>query len=137
MGLLASTRQWIIPANGTGAYGLSPEIAWNKGFSLDQKFRLLGRDASIGLDYYRNDFVNQVVADLEDARKISFYNLQGSSYSNSVQAELSLIPVKGLDLRLAYRFFDVKTTYGTQLLEKPFTAKHRAFVNLAYELEGW
>ena len=40
-------------------------------------------------------------------------------------------------MRLAYRFFDVKTTYGDKLLQKPFTAQNRAFANLAYELSGW
>jgi len=38
---------------------------------------------------------------------------------------------------LAYRLFDVKTTYGDQLLQKPLTAQNRAFANLAYEVKGW
>ena len=67
----------------------------------------------LSFDFYRNDFTNQVVADLEDARQIKFYNLAGKSFSNSFQSELNFIPVKKLDVRLAYRWFDVKTTYGT------------------------
>ncbi len=137
MGILVSNRSIEIMDNGEGAYGLQPEIAWNKGLGLDQKFKLFGRDAGIGLDFYRNDFVNQVIVDAEDVRKLKFYNLEGRSYSNSFQAELSLSPLQRFDVRLAYRFFDVKTTYGGRLLEKPFTARHRAFINLAYELEGW
>ncbi len=39
-------------------------------------------------------------------------------------------------MRLAYRWFDVKTTYGNKLLEKPFTAAHRAFANLGYDASG-
>jgi hypothetical protein len=42
-----------------------------------------------------------------------------------------------LDVRIAYRRFDVKTTYGNQLLEKPFTAADRAFINLGYEIKTW
>ena len=42
-----------------------------------------------------------------------------------------------LDLRLAYRLFDVKTTYHGELLQRPLVAKHRAFANIAYELKGW
>jgi hypothetical protein len=38
---------------------------------------------------------------------------------------------------LAYRLFDVKTTYGGLLLQKPLIAKNRAFANLAYEVDGW
>jgi hypothetical protein len=78
-----------------------------------------------------------VVADLEDARSIKFYNLQGKSFSNSFQAEVSFIPVPQFDVKLAYRLFDVKTTYSNQLLQKPLTAQNRAFANLAYELKGW
>src|SRR4029079_5879164 len=59
------------------------------------------------------------------------------SYSNSFQAELSFMPVQRFDVRLAYRLFDVKTTYSSALLEKPLTAKNRAFANLAYETNGW
>jgi outer membrane receptor for ferrienterochelin and colicins len=132
----ARTINILNPAQGK-AYGLQPEVAWNKGLSVDQKFHLFNRDASIGVDFYRNDFTNQVIVDLENARQVKFYNLTGKSYSNSFQAEMSMVPVNKLELRLAYRYFDVNTNYSGQLLQKPFTAKHRAFANLAYELNGW
>ena len=74
---------------------------------------------------------------MEDARQIKFYNLTGKSFSNSFQSELNFIPVNKLDVRLAYRWFDVKTTYGNELLEKPFTSAHRAFANFGYEIKGW
>ncbi len=135
--VFASSRQVNIFSNGAGkAYGLNPEIAWNKGVSIDQKFRLFNQDATFGVDYYRNDFQNQVVVDVEDPRVVKFYNLEGKSYSNSLQAELNIRPVEKFDVRLAYRFFDVKTTYGTKLLQKPLTAQSRAFANLSYDLKG-
>lgn len=138
MGALVSARAVNIISSSTGkAYGLSPEVAWNKGISIDQKLKLFSRDAMLSFDFYRNDFTNQVVADMEDARQIKFYNLTGKSFSNSFQSELNFIPVKKLDVRLAYRWFDVKTTYGNDLLEKPFTAANRAFANFGYELNGW
>ncbi|MEO6837211.1 MAG: TonB-dependent receptor [Ginsengibacter sp.] len=138
MGTLVSARTVNIISNSKGkAYGLSPEVAWNKGISIDQKFQLFSRDAMLSFDFYRNDFTNQVVADLEDARQIKFYNLTGKSFSNSFQSELNFIPVKKLDVRIAYRYFDVKTTYGNQLLEKPFTAANRAFINFGYEIKSW
>lgn len=136
--VFASSREVTIFSNEPGkAYGLNPEVAWNKGISVDQKFRLFDRDASFGIDYYRNDFQNQVIVDIEDPREVKFYNLEGKSYSNSLQAELNMRPVENFDVRLAYRFFDVKTTYGTKLLQKPLTAQNRAFANLAYDLKGW
>ena len=77
------------------------------------------------------------MVDLEDVRQVKFYNLEGKSFSNSFQAELHMEPARKVELRLAYRFFDVRTTYSGQLLQKPFTAKHRAFANIAYEISGW
>lgn len=136
--VFVSSRQLNIYSSSVGkAYGLDPEVAWNKGISLDQKIKLFHRDGLISLDYFRNDFDNQVIVDLEDARLVKFYNLQGKSFSNSFQAELNFEPATKFEVRLAYRFFDVKATFGNLLLQKPFTAKHRAFANLAYEVSGW
>jgi outer membrane receptor for ferrienterochelin and colicins len=138
MGALVSARSVEIISNSSGkAYGLNPEVAWNKGITLDQKMKLFSRDAMLSFDFYRNDFVNQVIADLEDPRVIKFYNLTGKSFSNSFQSEFNFIPVDKLDVRLAYRWYDVKTTFGNQLLEKPFTAANRAFINLGYEIKNW
>ena len=139
IGLMVSSRQVVINNNGDNskAYGLEPEVAWNKGISVDQKFKLFKKDASFGVDFYRNDFKNQVVVDLENARQAKFYNLEGKSYSNSLQAELNFMPAPKLDVRLAYRYFDVKTTYGGELLQKPLTSLNRAFANLAYDIRGW
>lgn len=125
-----------LPAGGK-AYGLDPEVAWNKGISIDQKLRLFQRNATIGMEFFRNDFVNQVIVDLEDAHRVRFYNLDGKSFSNSFQTELSFEPVANLTARFAYRYFNVQATYGDQLLQKPFTAKQRGFANLGYETKGW
>lgn len=138
IGVLVSARTInIVNATAGKAYGLNPEVAWNKGISVDQRFKLFERDASVVVDFYRNDFTNQVVVDLEDARHVKFYNLEGKSFSNSFQTEFSFMPMKKFDVRLAYRYFDVKTTFANTLLQKPFTAKHRGFANLAYDLNGW
>ncbi len=137
-GVFVSSRTVEILSSTTGgAYGLKPEVAWNKGISVDQKVKLFNRVASVGVDFFRNDFQNQVVVDLEDARTIKFYNLNGQSYSNSFQTEFSFIPIQKLDVKLAYRLFDVKTTYGDQLLQKPLVSRNRAFANLNYEIDGW
>ena len=122
----------IFAENNSGAYSLNPEISWNKGISLDQKFNLFNNPATLSLDYFRNDFKNQVVVDIESAKKIHIYNLAGKSYSNSFQAEVNMTPVTKLDLRVAYRYFDVKQTYSGNLLDRPFIAKHRAFLSVDY-----
>jgi outer membrane receptor for ferrienterochelin and colicins len=136
--VFVSARQVDIIAAGAGkAYGLNAEVAWNKGISVDQKFRLFKNDALLSVDFFRNDFTDQVVVDVENTRAVKFYNLKGKSYSNSLQAELSMVPVKFFDIRVAYRYFDVKTTYSGQLNERALIAKNRAFANLAYAIHGF
>ena len=138
MSTLVSARSVnILNAAPGKAYGLNPEVAWNKGISIDQKMQLFHREAMFSVDFFRNDFVNQIVVDVENPREVNFYNLEGKSFSNSFQAEFNMIPVKGLDVRLAYRYFDVKTTYGYKLLRKLFNSPHRAFANFGYENNGW
>jgi outer membrane receptor for ferrienterochelin and colicins len=136
--VLVSARQVnIINAQPGKAYGLDAETAWNKGISIDQKFKLFQRDGLLSVDFFRNDFNNQVVVDLEDPAKVSFYNLQGRSYSNSLQAEINVEPLPKLELRLAYRYFDVKTNYNGKLLQRPLVAANRAFANAAYAIKGF
>jgi outer membrane receptor for ferrienterochelin and colicin len=136
--LLASSRQFHIQSSSTDkAYGLNPEVAWNNGIVVDQQLHLFHRNASLAVEFFRTDFNNQVVVDMEDPRMVEFYNLEGKSYSNSFQAELNFEPVRKLTVRIAYRMFDVKTTYNGDLLQKPYTSKHRGFTNLAYEINGW
>lgn len=135
--VFASSRKVNILDGANGGYGLQPEIAWNKGISLDQKLKLFTREAMLSFDFFRNDFRNQVVVDLENPGQVNFYNLTGKSFSNSFQTEFSFEPFQKLNVRLAYRLFDVKTTYGSTLLQKPLIAKNRAFANLAYEVNGW
>jgi len=138
MSSFVSSRQVIITASTNGkAYGLNPEVAWNKGISIDQKLKLFSRAGLLSIDFYRNDFTNQVVVDLENPRVVSFSNLQGKSYSNSFQVSLNAEPVRNFEVKLAYRYFDVKTTYDGNLLERPFTAANRAFANLDYAIGGW
>ena len=113
-------------------------MAWNEGVNLTYNFRLKYHDGNIGVDFYRIDFVNQVVADLDkDPQKVYFYNLEGKSYSNSFQSEINYELIKNLDIRLAYRWYDVKTTFSSTLMTKPLIAKNRAFANIAYEFKKW
>jgi len=129
----ASNRQIEIIQNGGDIYGLKPEIAWNYGASLQQEFKVFGRKSTIIADFFKTDFQDQVVIDLDQsAHKILFYNLDGKSYASSFQTQWDLIPLKNLELRLAYKYYDVVTDYLSGLKKVPFMAKHRGFVNLAY-----
>ena len=113
---------------------MDPEIAWNYGVSFSQGFHFLGKKAEIGFDFYRTDFQNQIVVDLDQsARTVDFYNLDGKSYANSFQVDLSYNLAKHLNLRAAYKYYDIKTTYKSGNLERPLQAKNRVFVNLEYQ----
>jgi len=136
----ATSRKIQILSNSTNSlYGLNPETAWNAGINLTHDFRLNSMDGTISLDYYRTDFQNQVVLDLYNSpQEVLFYDLKGKSWSNSIQAGINYELLKRLDVRLAYRWFDVKTTYITDFFEKPLIAQHRGFMNLAYEtITNW
>ena len=136
MGLMASNRSFLMPAISTGAYGLNPEVAWNMGLNATQKFRLNYRDGAISADYYYTHFQNQVIVDIEQPGQVSFYNLDGRSFAHSFQVQLDYEPIRRFDVRLAYRYYDVRSTYVGEMKQKPLIGKHRAFLNLAYETKN-
>lgn len=132
----ASNRQVEILGNGGNIYNLKPEIAWNYGASLQQEFQLFNKKATLVADFFRTDFQDQVLADLDvSPQKIVFYNLDGKSFANSFQTQLDFSPLKNLDLRLAYKYYDVQAEYlgGTRAV--PFMAKNRGFFNASYATE--
>lgn len=129
----ASNRSIEILSNNGNIYGLKPEIAWNYGLSLQQEFKIFNKKSTIIADVFRTDFQNQVITDLDQyTNKILFYNLEGKSFANSVQVQWDLTPAKNLDLRLAYKYYNVETDYLSGRRKAPFMAKHRGFFNAAY-----
>ncbi len=111
---------------------LRPEQAWNYGVSYSHKWTL-GKELELAVngDYYYTDFENQVVVDVENKDYVSFYNLDGKSYSHAIQGEVS-VEYKRFDIKTAYKYLDVKTDYLSGLKTKPYTAKDRVLVNLGY-----
>ena len=130
--LFASARQIQILDMDGPVYGLDPEDAWNFGLSYLQGFDLFGRPGNISIDFYRTDFENQVVVDWEVPSEISFYNLDGKSSANSLQVEFNYELLPRLELRTAYKYYDVKTDYISGNLQKPLQARNRFFANLGY-----
>jgi len=133
-GLMASARTFIITGDGSNKpFGLDPEVAWNIGTNVVYSFQSGQHPGTISFDLYRTAFTNQIIIDLDkSAQEAHFYNLDGQSYSNSFQAQIDYEVARGFDARLAYRWYDVKSTYSGKLREKPLTSKHRLFLNLAY-----
>ncbi|MFP9098247.1 TonB-dependent receptor domain-containing protein [Flavobacterium sp. RHBU_24] len=130
-----SSRSFNIFSAGGKLYGLDPEIAWNYGLSFTQNFPVFNKNAEFTVDFYRTDFQNQVVVDVFNSpRAVSFYNLDGKSYANSLQLELNYELTRHFNIRTAYKYYDIKTDYASLgSIEKPLQAKHRFFANAAYE----
>jgi outer membrane receptor for ferrienterochelin and colicin len=137
-GLLVSSRVWdFMGKTGSYAYGFKPERAVNYGFNLTHDFKLNYRPGTFTMDYYFTDFIHQVVVDRDfDSKKVLFYSLNGKSYSGSFQVQLDYEPVRRLDVRLAYRYYDVNTQYLGGLRQVPLIAKQRGFVNIAYQTKS-
>ncbi|MGL2995258.1 TonB-dependent receptor plug domain-containing protein [Flavobacterium sp. TSSA_36] len=132
--LFASSRVLSVLDTDGKIYGLNPEIAWNYGVSFNQKFQLFGRNADAGVDFYRTDFQNQVVVDvMQSPQEVLFYNLNGKSFANSLQVEFNYELVHNLNLRTAYKYYDIQTEYLSGVYQRPLQAKHRFFANLEYE----
>jgi outer membrane receptor for ferrienterochelin and colicin len=132
--LFASSRTFSILDSSGKIYGLNPEIAWNYGVSFSQKFKLFNKNADIGFDFYRTDFQNQAVVDvMESPQDVLFYDLKGSSFANSFQFEFNYELIHNLNLRTAYKYYDIQTDYLRGTFQRPLQAKHRFLGNLEYE----
>lgn len=130
---MASNRLFQIEGNNNNnPYGLNPEIAYNMGINYTQKFKLGFREGTLSMDYYYTHFQNQVVVDIEQPTMVRFYNLNGPSFAHSFQTQIDYEIMPRLDLRVAYRYYNVKTTFDDQLLDKALISKHRAFINMGY-----
>lgn len=130
LGTWASQRQWW----GYDSRDPQPEIATNFGTNLTSKFRLNYREASLTLDAYSTRFENKLVVDLDQATNaIHLYNLSGSSFANTAQAEFNWDMHRRWDVRLAYRWVNAHTDriLGNPT-EDPFVSKHRGFSQISY-----
>ena len=119
---------------------LRPEESWSMGATLIQRFPLFNRNSTVTVDFYRTDFTEQVVVDrYTDADVISIYNLQGSSWSHASQAEWMMQPGRNFDIRLAYRWVDVVSSFNGEEKSIPLVPVHRAMINGSYNWKqaGW
>lgn len=117
------------------------EEAWNGGLNFTTCFRWFRREASLALDAYHTRFLNQWVVDqFSDDNRVLFYNLQGNSIANSMQATFTYEPIRRLDIKLAWRFDDVRTDYlAFPEFAKPLVARNKALINVAWRTnsESW
>ena len=143
MGFLASNREYLIDGQlGTNLpYGMPATVAWNAGFGWTQGIVLGDRSATFVAEYYRTSFTEAVVVDREQSpQEVNFYALgEGDqAFANSYQARIDIEWSERLDLRFAYRHYDVQTDYRVGRRANPLVAPHRFFANAAYMTgNGW
>jgi len=63
------------------------------------------------------EFENQIVVDVENQGELSFYNLDGESFANSMQFDLAYELFDRFDVKMAYKINDVKSTYDGEIKE--------------------
>ena len=125
--LLASGRQLVID-------DLEQERAWNYGISSSFYIPMFGKTLKLNAEYYHTHFSQQAVIDYDsNPNEIRITNLNGKSYSNTVQVDATYPIVKGLELTAAWRWNDVKCTYGGELMEKPLTSRYKGLVTASYK----
>ena len=112
---------------------LRPEDAWVYGINLTRNTRIGERPLSMVADLFHTRFRNQIVMDMEtDHREIRLYNLDGASFSNSILLMANLEVLPGLELKAAWKYNDVRTTYSGVLESLPMVPLHRALVTVDY-----
>ena len=119
---------------------LKQEAAWNYGLNLSFYFPVNDRELNLNAEWYYTDFSEQVVVDMDsDPHSVSFYNLDGRSYSNSIQLEASYEIAERWTMMLTYRILDVKTTIGGVLREKPLNSRFKSLLTTSYHtpLKKW
>lgn len=127
-GALASSRKVVVEGP------LRMERSWNFGASFLHKWKWAGKKWALGIDAYRSEFTDQVVADLDRSpRTLAIYMMRGVSYANSMLVDVQVELSRSLLAKASYRWYDVRTTYDGVLRERPFTPEHRGLVDLAYE----
>ncbi len=132
---MANSKQFIFDST-----PIAQEEAWNFGLSWVNNFEVNKRPWNVYLEYYRTNFKNQLVVDMEqNSHEIHFYNLNGKSYSNIFQIESNYEVFKRFILTAAYRYNDVKTTYSGELKDAPFTNKYKGLLSANYStnLNKW
>ncbi|WP_458408762.1 TonB-dependent receptor [Bacteroides congonensis] len=126
--LLSSSRKVEIAKN------LDMEEAWNYGASVSTYIPIFGKTLNINAEYYYTDFLKQVVVDMDsNPHGVSFYNLDGRSYSHVFQVEASYPFFKGFTLTGAYRLTDAQTTYKGERMERPLTSKYKGLLTASYQ----
>ena len=96
----------------------------------------------LSFDYFRTQFVQQMVVDYEMImNQIHFYPLDGSrSFTDNYQLDFSVDPVERFNITATFRYTNAMIELaGRGLVEKPMTSRFKGVLNLQYatNLNKW
>ncbi|MBI5218290.1 MAG: TonB-dependent receptor [Bacteroidia bacterium] len=137
LSLLASQR--ILP-NDSVYKSLGQEKAINYGVNFTKEFKLFRHKAEFDLDFYRTDFINQVIVDVDkDPTTAYVYNLDGKSFSNSFQVQLTVEPVDRFSILTAFRLNDAMQTTDGRLRPRVLLPQYKGLITVSYatKFEKW
>ena len=121
---------------------LEQEEAWNCGLSAQLNVPLGEKTLELNAEYYYTHFIRQMVATVDGAmgaHTVVFGNLDGRSYSHTMQVDATCPIVEGLTATAAFRLNDVRTTYDGTLRRQPLTSRYKGLLTLSYKtpMELW
>ena len=119
------------------------EDAWTFGGNLTY-YLPFGSSSNtyISFDYFRTQFVQQMVVDYEHiANAIDFYALDGNrSFTDNFQLDFSIDPIERFNITVTCRYTNAMIELaGKGLVEKPMTSRFKGVLNLQYatNLNKW
>lgn len=125
--LLASSRALIFDPD------VRQEEAWNFGTGLGYTVYVANKPLKLEGEYYYTHFTHQLLVDMDsNPHAVYFRDLNGRSYSHTVQVEATYPLIQDMSITAAYRFTDVKVDYGQGLVQKPLTSRHKGLVTVGY-----
>lgn len=125
--LLASGRTLVIDP-------LEMEEAWNGGMSAAFYIPVGGRTITLNAEYYYTDFQHQTVLDYDsDPTVLHITNLSGKSFSHTFQVDATYAFSDEWEVMAAFRYNDVRCTYGGVLMEKPLQSRYKGLLTVSWE----
>ena len=113
---------------------LPQEEAWNTGLSGHFVIPLGRRKLNLDAEYYYTHFLHQAVVDFDsDPSAIVIADLQGRSFSHTVQIDAGCDVIDELNIMAAFRYNHVRCTYGGQLLEKPLQSRFKGLLTVGWK----
>ncbi len=125
--LLASSRRFFAERD------ITQEEAWNFGAGAASTLYINDKPMKLNAEYYYTDFRHQLAVDLDsDPHAVYFRNLNGKSYSHTVQIETTYPLIQDMSITAAYRYTDVMMDYGNGTVRKPMSSRNKGLLTIGY-----